>query len=186
MILIRARPRALAKSQIRRRLWPDTHVGEGTLPVLAAELRSALGDDAKEPRFVRTVRGYGYAFAGAATVDGAEGAATGPGTPPRVIWEKRIIPLEEGDNVVGRDAGAAVRIDAPGVSRRHARIRVKGDQATLEDLGSKNGTFLGGGAERVTAPAALSDGDVFRLGRVLLVFRSTAERGSTLTEGSRS
>jgi hypothetical protein len=158
--------------------------GEGTLPVLVAELRTALGDDADEPRFVRTVRGYGYAFAGAAAVEGAEGAvAAAP--PLRILWERRVIPLVEGDNVVGRDESAGVRIDVPGVSRRHARIRVRGEQATLEDLGSKNGTFLGGTQKRVTTAVDLADGDLVHVGRILLVFRSSAEDGSTFTEGSR-
>ncbi len=75
-----------------------------------------------------------------------------------------------------------MRIDAPGVSRRHACIRVEGEQATIEDLGSKNGTFVGDGASPITGPTALPDDARFRLGRVLLVFRSSPERGSTMTE----
>jgi pSer/pThr/pTyr-binding forkhead associated (FHA) protein len=55
------------------------------------------------------------------------------------------------------------------VSRRHARIVVAGGQATLEDLGSKNGTFLRG--KRLTSPAVLSDGDEILLGRVPMTFR---------------
>jgi DNA-binding winged helix-turn-helix (wHTH) protein len=183
-LLVRATPRAVAKSQIRRRLWPDVSVGAGTLGVLMAELRAALGDDAKHPRFIRTVFGYGYAFADAVTPDGAA-LTTATACAPRVIWERRIIPLREGDNLVGRDESAVVRVDVPGVSRRHARILVRGDVATLEDLGSKNGTFLGAGETPVAAPSSLSDGDSFRVGRVLLLFRSTAENGSTATEADR-
>src|SRR5207247_10461379 len=83
-LLIRSSPRAMAKSQIRRRLWPDVSVGPGTLGVLMTELRAALGDDAKEPRFIRTVFGYGYAFAGEVTADAAwTPARTGT---PRVRW----------------------------------------------------------------------------------------------------
>ena len=76
---------------------------------------------------------------------------------PRVLWEKRIIPLVEGENVLGRDEQATVRIDAPGVSRRHALIRVEGTGAMIEDLGSKNGTFLGRQAV-VARPTPLPDG----------------------------
>jgi pSer/pThr/pTyr-binding forkhead associated (FHA) protein len=85
-----------------------------------------------------------------------------------------------GENVMGRDEEAAVCIDAPGVSRRHARIAVDENRAVLEDLGSKNGTFLGD--VRLEGPRVLNDGDTFRLGRLLLVYRSTALRGSTQTE----
>jgi DNA-binding winged helix-turn-helix (wHTH) protein len=182
-LLVRTRPKALSKQHIRGQLWPDTVVGEASLTVAVAELRAALGDDAKEPRFVRTVYGFGYAFAGEAE---AEGVATTPSRAaaiaPRVLWEKRVIPLVEGDNVLGRDEGVTVRIDAPGVSRRHACIRVEGERITIEDLGSKNGTYVGEGESAITGPTPLGDDARFRLGRVLLVFRSSPESGSTLTE----
>ena len=106
-------------------------------------------------------------------------------TAPRVLWEKRVIPLVEGDNVLGRDEDVTVRVDAPGVSRRHARIRVEGERATIEDLGSKNGTYVGEATTPINGPTALPDGTRFSLGRVLLVFRVTPERGSTRTENSR-
>jgi hypothetical protein len=148
--------------------------------VAVAELRGALGDDAKEPRFIRTVYGFGYAFGGEVEPEG--GGTRSSGVAPRVLWEKRVIPLVEGDNVLGRDEDVTVRIDAPGVSRRHARIRVTGAEATIEDLGSKNGTYVGDGAVAIAGPTVLPDDCRFRLGRVLLVFRSSPEAGSTLTE----
>ena len=73
-----------------------------------------------------------------------------------------------------------MRIDSPGVSRRHARIVVNEGRAVLEDLGSKNGTYLK--EERLDRPSVLEDGDAFRLGRLLLVYRSAALPGSTKTE----
>jgi DNA-binding winged helix-turn-helix (wHTH) protein len=75
--LIRSHPRAIARSQIRRRLWPDVSVGAGTLGVLMTELRAALGDDAREPRFIRTVFGYGYAFAGEIASEDAAAPSSG-------------------------------------------------------------------------------------------------------------
>jgi len=179
-LLVRSRPKALSKQHIRGQLWPDTVVGEASLTVAVAELRAALGDDAKEPRFIRTVYGFGYAFGGEVETEG--GGAPSTGVAPRVLWEKRVIPLIEGDNVLGRDEDVTVRIDAPGVSRRHARVRVSGAEATIEDLGSKNGTYVGDGAAAITGPKVLPDDSRFRLGRVLLVFRSSPEAGSTMTE----
>jgi DNA-binding winged helix-turn-helix (wHTH) protein len=181
VLLVRSRPKALSKRHIRGQLWPDTVVGDASLTVAVAELRSALGDEAKEPRFVRTVYGFGYAFAGEVEADKAGGVFSA-GVAPRVLWEKRVIPLVEGENVLGRDEDVTVRIDAPGVSRRHARIRVSGADATIEDLGSKNGTYVGDGASPITGPMALPDDCRFRLGRVLLAFRCSAEAGSTMTE----
>jgi DNA-binding winged helix-turn-helix (wHTH) protein len=179
-LLVRSRPKALSKQHIRAQLWPDTVVGEASLTVAVAELRAALGDEAKEPRFVRTVYAFGYAFAGEAEVEKAGNPAAA--VAPRVLWEKRIIPLVEGENVLGRDEGVTVRIDAPGVSRRHAQIRVSGAEATIEDLGSKNGTYVGDAPSPIAAPTTLPDDCRFRLGRVLLVFRSSPEAGSTMTE----
>jgi pSer/pThr/pTyr-binding forkhead associated (FHA) protein len=71
-------------------------------------------------------------------------------------------------------------VDAPGVSRHHARIVVTEAQVTLEDLGSNNGTYLGG--RRVEAPAILSDGDTFRLGRHALAYRSAPVEAATATD----
>ena len=97
-----------------------------------------------------------------------------------MIWDRRIIPLQPGENVLGRDEQADVRIDSPAVSRRHALIVVNAGRAVLEDLGSKNGTYVQ--EARLSAPAVLADGDTFRLGRLLLVYRSAELRGSTHTE----
>jgi DNA-binding winged helix-turn-helix (wHTH) protein len=180
-LLVQSRPRALSKLKIRGHLWPDTAVSDASLTVLVGELRSALGDDSKQPRYVRTVFGFGYALA-AEVVE--EGAAVGLAVVPvaRVLWEKRVIPLVAGKNILGRDEGAAVRIDAPGVSRQHACILLVGDEATIADLGSKNGTYLGDADSPIAGPVPLEDEARFRLGRVLLVFRSSAEAGATRTE----
>ncbi len=180
-LLVASRPKALSKQHIRGRLWPDTVVGDASLTVAVAELRGALADDAKEPRFVRTVYGFGYSFAGEADAEEPREVASA-GVAPRVLWERRIIPLVEGENVLGRDEDVTVRIDAPGVSRRHARIRVSGAEATIEDLGSKNGTYVGDAMAPIASPIELPDDTRFRLGRVLLVFRSSPEAGSTMTE----
>jgi DNA-binding winged helix-turn-helix (wHTH) protein len=180
-LLVRSRPKALSKRHIRGQLWPDTEVGEASLTVAVAELRSALGENAKEPRHVRTVYGFGYAFAGEVEPEGERGVRS-VGVAPRVVWEGRIIPLLEGDNVLGREPDVTIRIDAPGVSRRHARIRVSGAEATIEDLGSKNGTYVGDGESAITGPTLLPDDCRFRLGRVLLAFRSSNLAGSTMTE----
>ena len=180
-LLVRSRPKALSKRAIRGHLWPDVVVGDASLTMAVAELRAALGDDAKEPRYVRTVFGFGYAFAGE-VVEERPIAVVRAGATPRVLWEKRVIPLVEGENVLGRDEDATVRIDAPGVSRRHACIRVSGGDVSIEDLGSKNGTYVGHDKMPLAAPAVLPDGSTFSLGRVLLVFRSSPEAGSTMTE----
>jgi TolB-like protein/DNA-binding winged helix-turn-helix (wHTH) protein/Tfp pilus assembly protein PilF len=66
-ILVNERPKALSKADLQDRLWPDTFVVEKNLANLISEIREALGEDRLEPRFIRTVPRYGYAFREAAT-----------------------------------------------------------------------------------------------------------------------
>lgn len=178
-LLLGRRPEAVSKNEIRDRLWPDTFVSESNLTDLVAQVRQGLGDSARRPRFIRTVHGFGYAFAAEATEERSVRASQRQMT-ARVIWNHVVMPLDVGENILGRDEDVAVRVDAPGVSRRHARIVVTDSQATLEDLGSKNGTYLR--ERRLDAPAPLEDGDTFRLGRQLLVFRSPRKTTATVTE----
>jgi DNA-binding winged helix-turn-helix (wHTH) protein len=60
--MVEAAPRALSKSELLEHLWPGTFVVEANLPHLIAEIREALEDTSRSPRFVRTVHGFGYAF----------------------------------------------------------------------------------------------------------------------------
>jgi DNA-binding winged helix-turn-helix (wHTH) protein len=77
--LIERQPRALSKSQIFERVWPATFVAEANLASLVKEIRRTLGDDANAPRVVRTVRGFGYAFAAEVVIeDTPPGAAQTP------------------------------------------------------------------------------------------------------------
>ncbi|HEX9188175.1 MAG TPA: FHA domain-containing protein [Vicinamibacteria bacterium] len=170
-LLLRERPRAVTVTRIRAALWPDAHVGATSLHVLVSHVRSALGDASKAPRWIRTVPRYGYAFHGPAF--GGDAAAPPPAAGRGGCWLSTLggdVRLPPGDNVLGREAGLAVRVDGPGVSRRHASIRVEGARATLTDLGSKNGTFVG--ERRLVGPVELHDGDEVRLGlRSTVVFR---------------
>jgi hypothetical protein len=78
------------------------------------------------------------------------------------------IDLPQGDTLIGRSANCQVTLDDPLVSREHARIRIAGQQATLEDLGSRNGVQLGG--QPIAGTAALTTGDRIRIGTQELVF----------------
>lgn len=87
--------------------------------------------------------------------------------------------MVEGENVIGRDPDCTVRITSPRVSRRHARIVVDGTRATLDDLGSKNGTHLEGRA--IDGPMDLADGDEISVGTAVFVFRAGETTGTTRT-----
>ena len=171
----------MSKAEIHEALWPATYVTDASLARVANEIRSALDDDARQPRFVRTVYGFGYAFSGDATEAPASLAGRDVGA-CRLMWGKREIVLGEGENVLGRIEGAAVWIDSRKVSKLHARIVVARGRASLEDLGSKNGTFLRG--QRLAAPSDLADGDAIRVGPVEMTYRSGRAAGSTETDAA--
>lgn len=176
-ILLEARPRALSKRDLYERLWPDTIVSDASLTTLVGELRAALGDTAGQARFIRTVHRYGYAFAGVA--HDTRQATVAPPSCCWLIWGERRLPLHEGENVMGRDPAADVWLASLSISRRHARVVITGTTATIEDLGSKNGTFVG--AAPVTKQTELAEGDEIRCGTLTLVFRSLALGASTQT-----
>ena len=178
LILVEHRPRALSKADLQTRLWPDAFVTEANLPGLAKEIRHAFGDDPRRPRFLRTLHGFGYAFE-AKTEERSDQRQPGH-TTGATFWllaEGRQIRLKEGANILGRDPEANVWFDRPGISRLHARIVVTADEATLEDLGSTNGTWLR--EQRVATPTALRDGDNIRLGPIAVTYRVRRTAPST-------
>jgi DNA-binding winged helix-turn-helix (wHTH) protein len=175
--LIESRPNALSKDELHDRLWPGVFVSDTNLAGLVAEIRRALGDDARTPRYVRTVQRFGYAFAG--TVEPVrDSPAALKGSACWLVRGKRQIPLADGENILGRDESAGP-LASKSVSRRHARITIDGPNAYLEDLGSKNGTFLRG--RSVDRREKLADGDAIALGGVALVFRAPSPDRSTRT-----
>jgi DNA-binding winged helix-turn-helix (wHTH) protein len=178
-LLVANRDRAVSKAELQQRLWPSTFVEETNLANLVAEIRRALSDSAANPTFVRTVYGFGYRFVGDARVVTAAGRSDRSRPTLWLIVEGRQIPLLNGANVIGRAADAAIRVEAPGMSRHHARIRVENGQATLEDLASKNGTHLNG--RRLSTPEPLQDGQEIRVGGITLTFRIVSPGSPTDT-----
>ena len=180
-ILIESRPRAISKSEIHERLWRDTFVSDGTLTSLLAEVRSAIGDDAHESQFVRTVHRFGYAFSGEAGEERMPSPKKGgaPRFAYRLFVASREVALEDGESILGRDPDVTVFLDHTSVSRRHARIRVSGDQVVIEDLGSKNGVTVRG--VKIDSPTHLADGEKFRIGSVAMSLGIFPLSGSTAT-----
>jgi DNA-binding winged helix-turn-helix (wHTH) protein len=178
--LVLDRPKVLSKAALQERLWPKTFVAEANLSNLVAEIRKALGDRPGAPGFVRTAHGFGYAFCGKATTL-ADAEDRGQDQPSYWLeWGRRRFPLPVGEYVIGRDPEVEIRLDASTVSRRHARLVVTAEGTVLEDFVSKNGTFRG--RERITLPVTLADGDVIRIGSLLVTFHVRAPFGTTDTQ----
>jgi DNA-binding winged helix-turn-helix (wHTH) protein len=177
--LIAQRPGVVSKDELNQRLWPDTFVSEISLATLIAELRRALGEDAANSRFIRTVHRRGYAFSGVASEAPLRSETSIETLGSHwVVWEAGQVRLAKGDNLLGRGRRATVWLDSPTISRHHAKIVVAGLSATVEDLGSRNGTFVRG--ERVAAPVPITDGDEIRVGSIVLRYRVNSGQATTI------
>ena len=179
-ILVENRPRAVSKTDLMARLWPDTYVVEKNLANMIGEIRDAIGDSPSEPVFVRTIHRFGYAFRAPPAAPGAQGSPAVRGVGKyRLVWSEGRAVLDEGEYVLGRDRDVELFLDSSSVSRRHALIRASADGVTIQDLGSKNGTFIGD--RRIDSAAPLSDGDTIAVGSIKLAFHVVRARGSTET-----
>jgi DNA-binding winged helix-turn-helix (wHTH) protein len=160
----------VSKRELIDAVWQVEIISDGTLTRAIALLRKALGDDARNPRFIETIPKRGYRFI----------------APVEILDETRSIclrfkletpdgeiSLAEGENLIGRDPKARIRVDIGGVSRRHARIVVDGADVSLVDLRSKNGTYLRG--RRVQKPTRLVHGDEIRIGHKVARFTFVVE-----------
>lgn len=83
------------------------------------------------------------------------------------------IPLDEKVVTIGRDSKNTIHLKNPSVSREHARIMNKGGVYYIDDLGSKNGTYING--SMVTWRSGLNDNDEITIGKYTLVFKETAK-----------
>jgi DNA-binding winged helix-turn-helix (wHTH) protein len=172
-ILAEERPNAVAQQDLYDRLWPETFVEKSNLHDLIYQLRQALDDG--QQTIIRTVYGFGFSF-----------AAPGSGATSAALWQiviaGREFDLHDGENLVGRERGASVRINSGSISRHHARITVSPSGVTLEDLDSKNGTTLRG--RPIHSVSDLRDGDRIVFGTVAAVLRAVRPATTTETAGA--
>jgi DNA-binding winged helix-turn-helix (wHTH) protein len=179
-VLVENRPRALAKAELLERIWPGVFVSDASLARSISEIREAIGDHSRTDGFVRTVHGYGYAFATVGVVDTQTLAVPADGPVCWLVGRNLEFRVLDGEHIVGREPGVSIRLDSPKVSRNHARVSVSGRELAIEDLGSKNGTFVRG--VRIAEVTRLNPGDELQIGPVTLVFRVVEGPGSTETE----
>jgi len=87
---------------------------------------------------------------------------TAPGSPPR------FIPLVKDVLVIGRGQDCDVVLEDGNASRRHCQIRKWAGRYSIEDLQSKNGTYLNG---MKVSTAELGDGDLIAIGDQMILFK---------------
>jgi len=102
-----------------------------------------------------------------------------PPTCSYLRYGARNFELRQGENFIGRADDCHVSIKSASVSRQHARIVVSGAEVSIEDLGSKNGTYVGD--FRIVKSHALRSGDRIRVGTVPLKFWSPSGSDQTLS-----
>jgi DNA-binding winged helix-turn-helix (wHTH) protein len=184
--LIEARGEVRTKDQLLKQVWPDSFVEEANLSHQIYKLREALSHTQAEP-FIQTVPRRGYRFVAPVIERVSSGDPTpapvvidvDPPSAPTLSWGEREVTLSQGRNLLGRTADCVIRVEAVSVSREHARIVVDRQDARIEDLNSKNGTFVNG--KRVTGSVTLDDGDEIRIGSVPLIFHSNTAPQTTRT-----
>lgn len=171
------RPRAVSKRDLLDTIWSGRIVEEANLKTLVLEIRNALVERGAEVDAIRTVYGFGYAFA----AEAVEETLVASEPLVRVEAQQRALQLPEGVHEIGRNPGCAVFLDATSVSRVHARLHVARGTLVLEDNASKNGTFLNG--RRLTTPVPLSKRVHVRCGDIDLVIdriSGTADETATV------
>jgi DNA-binding winged helix-turn-helix (wHTH) protein len=194
---VRLRPRAMdvltalavasgklvTKRDLIDEVWRTEFVGDHALTQVIAELRAALGDDARNPAFIENIPRRGYRLvADVIPVAVSSISPNGATMPFKLVTEKGSLSLSQGSTVIGRTDEAEICIDKTEVSRCHAMITVQGTTAIIEDLGSKNGTFVNG--HQVAGPTPLTNGDEIWIGRSVARMRFLIEGEPTKTETS--
>lgn len=179
-LLVARRPNAVSKTDIRGQLWPRTFVSESSLPSLVSEIRDAIGDSRRNPGFVRTVHRFGYAFQAESAAMPYQAAAAISGPNAWLLGRTAEVALLPGENVLGREGDGIILMKSSTVSRRHARIVINAKGAVIEDLKSKNGTFVND--RRVSGPTPVTEGDQVRIGSLLFTFRRSQGSQSTETQ----
>jgi DNA-binding winged helix-turn-helix (wHTH) protein len=182
-LLIANRPRAVSKPEIREHLWPGTYVSESSLPSLVSEIRDVIADHRRKPGLIRTVHGFGYAFQ-SEREPAPQLAAQDDSRQGWLIGSTAEVALLPGENIIGREGEDVILVKSSTVSRRHARLTLDAAGGVVEDLGSKNGTYVND--RRIEGATPIADGDQIRIGSLLFTFRLSQSSTTTETLSSRS
>lgn len=174
-VLMQRRPAVVTNQELDELLWPKSYVVRSSLTRLISQLRAALGDTPNNSKFIRTAYKVGYSFcAEVRSLDAQRRHSVNLA----LVWNGQVLLLPEGEHIAGRDAECSLLIDAATVSRRHARITVLSGIATIEDLGSTNGTHVDG--VRISSATRFTAGNSITLGTTVLLVKATGGAEPTI------
>lgn len=180
VLLVEKRPKLVTKKELIAHVWQLEFVDDASITNVISHVRKALGDTPEAETYIRTVQRHGYAFKAPVTEHKTEQTKT---TRFWLTRDGERFPLRNGETTVGRDPSSHIWFESLKVTWRHARVTVEGDTASIEDLGSTNGTYVGG--KRINNRTTLRDGHVITVGDITLSFRgSPAKRAKTNTMSS--
>ena len=164
--LVESHGRLIEKEELLRSVWPDTFVEEGNLTRNISSLRRALGDEAKQPRFIETIPWRGYRFVAEVRKRLA--------TAPFLKWinsegREETLFLRKDEVLIGRRSDSDLALPNPYISRNHAKLVRSELGFSIVDLKSSHGTFVNG---HQVECHELQAGDRIALGkeRVELIF----------------
>src|SRR5262245_18311906 len=183
ILLVQSAGTLVERKTIQESLWGPGVIVEhdSTINTAIRKIRQTLGDDVDQPQVLETVVGKGYRFTAPVEhrVSSSKAGKSQRRSFPRycVTLGRQEFILDAGENLLGRDPDASVYIDHTSVSRRHARILIDTTRAILEDLKSRNGTFLEG--RRIETPTPIEHGAIITLGAVTVRFIVLAGPAST-------
>lgn len=184
----------VSKRRLIDEVWNTEFIAENSLTRAIADLRRALGDSARSPKYIQTIPKRGYrlmaepsgksqkkaahqwspvSYEPLAVIVGesvryGDRAGSQPGE-HALLCEGQEIPLTESTVIFGRGERSDIQFLVTEVSRTHARLDIRGDGAVIDDLGSKNGTKVNGRV--IDGPRQLSSGDTIVIGPTTLVYR---------------
>lgn len=165
--------RVISREELIEKLWPKSNDGGERLSEAVVALRDALHDrDARIPRYIAAAPPRGYKFVASVSTTKVE---------YELIHGLRRLSLAAGENIIGRAGDATVQIRTTGVSRHHARLVIGPENATIEDLESKNGTMVN--RRRIKGVCELKQHDEVGIGDATLIFQlSTGMQAPAVAE----
>ena len=140
VFLVERRGEAVHRRDIFDRIWSDVIVSDSALSQAVRTIRRVLGDDSREPRFVRTVSRHGYQFVFPDVVEEEdEGEWRSPPSPPKSEIASSTVAQEPFEPLLQRiTSTAATAIDEEEQREAAERLHVLGTSEALRRLGTRH------------------------------------------------